>query len=57
MWLEHHQTLIPRDQGAARYAHAPEDWVIGETCWPEFEERLHLKYRYLLSTVSSGTYK
>jgi hypothetical protein len=32
--------------GAKNYGHEPEAWMIGETCWPDFENRIKLKYNY-----------
>lgn len=28
------------------YGHAPEAWMVGETCWPDFENRVRIKYNF-----------
>ena len=32
--------------GAVSYGHAPEAWMVGETCWPDFENRIKIKYNF-----------
>ena len=44
VFVIHHRT--PPLAGAVRYGHQPEEWMIGETCWPDFENRIRLKYNY-----------
>jgi hypothetical protein len=43
VFVVHHTTVA---RGAAKYGHAPDDWMVGETCWPDFENRMHLKYGF-----------
>ena len=31
---------------AVSYGHAPEAWMVGETCWPDFENRVRIKYNF-----------
>ena len=48
-FLVHHTTYARTQAGATdvtKYGHAPHAWMIGETCWPDFENRVHLKYHY-----------
>ena len=33
---------------AASYGHQPEAWMVGETCWPDFQQRVRIKYNWLL---------
>jgi hypothetical protein len=28
-------------QSGVKYAHEPNDWMVGETCWPPFRRRVH----------------
>ena len=31
---------------APSYGHRPDDWMVGETCWPDFENRIRIKYNF-----------
>lgn len=44
VFVIHHRT--PPLSGTVQYGHQPEEWMIGETCWPDFENRIKLKYNY-----------
>ena len=43
VFVVHHRTP---SLGVSTYGHEPEAWMIGETCWPDFENRIRLKYNY-----------
>ena len=57
-WLVHYTTPVDPRPGrasaaasrpgrkAAAYGHDPAAWQIGESCWPEFEARVHAEYGY-----------
>ena len=30
----------------AKYGHFPTDWLIGESCWPPFRDRVAAAYNY-----------
>ena len=32
----------------AEHVSSPSDWVVGETCWPDFQQRVRIKYNWLL---------
>lgn len=42
LFLLHH-TTVQRDRA---YAHSPADWMLGETCWPDFVRRVRARYSY-----------
>ena len=44
VFVIHHRT--PALGLAQTYGHQPEEWMIGETCWPDFENRIRLKYNF-----------
>ena len=57
-FVVHHRTPAPEraallSRGAASahasaptYGHDPDAWMVGETCWPDFENRVRIKYHY-----------
>ena len=48
-FLVHHTTYTTTSSGGRdvkAYGHAPHAWMVGETCWPDFENRVHLKYNF-----------
>ncbi|KAL1495658.1 hypothetical protein AB1Y20_016524 [Prymnesium parvum] len=42
----------PQQRGASKrqYGHFPTDWMLGESCWPSFRDRVQRQYNYSLYT-------
>lgn len=45
VFLIHFNTFSP-NASRSKYGHFPRDWMIGETCWAEFRERVQARYNY-----------
>ena len=45
-FVVHHRTPVAPSQQGRAYGHEPEAWMVGESCWPDFENRVRIKYRY-----------
>jgi hypothetical protein len=43
VFVVHHRTPAA---GISHYGHQPEAWMVGESCWPDFENRVRLKYNF-----------
>jgi len=48
LFLVHYTTV----QRGKKYGHAPSDWMLGETCWPEFRERIRKRYNYQIESCA-----
>ena len=52
-FLVHYETFDAdetRDKRKSKYGHFPTDWMLGESCWPDFRERVEAQYNYSLYT-------
>ena len=38
-----------------KYGHFPNDWMLGESCWPAFRDRVQNQYNYSLYTCHQNT--